>query len=95
MKQIHQDVFIFKLLINTTPYFIITLLPVKKCSGLNQERNLHQIKQRLQDKTALNKYVGGFYVRDNRRWTFSLEEALLWIMDSHFSGKQQFEVKTS
>ncbi len=27
------------------------------------------------------------------RWTFSLEEALLWIMDSNFSCKQQFVVK--
>ncbi len=34
-----------------------------------------------------------FDVRDNRRWTFSLEEALLWIMDSYFSWKQWFEVK--
>ncbi len=59
-----------------SPYSIITLPPVKKCSGVNQERNLHQIKQRLQDKTDLNKYV-----RDNSRCTFSLEEELLWIMD--------------
>ncbi len=26
-----------------------------------------------------------FDVSDNRRWTFSAEEALLWIMDSYFS----------
>ncbi len=26
-----------------------------------------------------------FDVRDNRRWTFSLEEELLWIIDSDFS----------
>ncbi len=32
-----------------------------------------------------------FDVRDNRRWTYSLEEELLWIMD--FSRKQWFEVK--
>ncbi len=32
-------------------------------------------------------------VRDNRRWTFSLEEALLWIMDSYFSQNQWFDVK--
>ncbi len=31
-----------------------------------------------------------FDVRDNRRWTFSLEVALLWIMDSYFSRKWQF-----
>ncbi len=35
-----------------------------------------------------------FDVRDNRRWTFSMEEGLLWIMDSYFSRKQWFEVKT-
>ncbi len=42
----------------------------------------------------LNKYVAGFWcdVRDNRRWTFSPEEVLLWIMDSFF-GQKQFEVK--
>ncbi len=39
-----------------------------------------------------------FNVRDNRGWTFSLEEVFLWIMDSIlaillFSQKQRFEVK--
>ncbi len=34
-----------------------------------------------------------FDVRGNRRWTISLEEVLLWIMDSYFSQKQRFEVK--
>ncbi len=38
-----------------------------------------QIKHRLQAKTV------HFDVRDNRRWTVSLEEAFLWIMDSYFS----------
>ncbi len=32
-------------------------------------------------------------MRDNRRLTFSLEEAILWIMDSYFSQKWWFEVK--
>ncbi len=32
-------------------------------------------------------------MRDNRRRTFSLEEALLWIIDSYFSQKQRFKVK--
>ncbi len=41
---------------------VTTLPPVKKCSVLNQ------IKQRLQDKTALNTYQLEFDVRDNRRW---------------------------
>ncbi len=30
---------------------------------------------------------------DNRRFTLSLEEALLWFMDWYFSRKQYFEVK--
>ncbi len=34
-----------------------------------------------------------FDVRDNRRRTFSLEEALLWIMNSYFAQKQWFEAK--
>ncbi len=34
-----------------------------------------------------------FDVRDNRRRTFQLEEALLWIMDSYFGQKWRFEVK--
>ncbi len=42
-----------------------------------------QIKHRLQAKTALNKYVADFDVRDNRRWTFSH----CWASDEmlHFS----------
>ncbi len=43
---------------------------MKKCSGLNQERNLHQIKQRLQDKTALNKYVAGFWCERQQQMHF-------------------------
>ncbi len=34
-----------------------------------------------------------FDVRDNRRWTFRLEEASLWIMDSYFGQKWRFEGK--
>ncbi len=30
---------------------------------------------------------------DNRRWTFLLEEALLWIKDWHFGQKREFDVK--
>ncbi len=51
-----------------------------------------QIKHCLQVKTVLNNMWLDFDVRDNRRWTFSLEEALLWIMDSYFGQKQQIEV---
>ncbi len=58
-----------------------------------------QIKQRLQVKIkikiVLNKWSLDSGVRDNRRWTFSLEEALLWTTDSYFGQKQQFYVKTS
>ncbi len=35
----------------------------------------------------------GFDVRDNRRWTFSPEEALLRIMESYFSQEQWIEGK--
>ncbi len=40
------------------------LPPLKKCSGLNQERNLHRsrtVYKPKQSKTALNKYVAGFW----------------------------------
>ncbi len=46
------------------------LPPAKKCSGLNQERILHQIKQRLQAKTALNKYVAGFWCERRQEMDF-------------------------
>ncbi len=54
-----------------------------------------QIKNSLQAKTVLNKYVGNLRWEDNRGWTFSLEEALLWIMDLYFVQKWRFKVKTS
>ncbi len=34
-----------------------------------------------------------FDVKNNRRWTFSLQEALLRIMESYFGQKRRFEVK--
>ncbi len=37
-----------------------------------------QIKHRLQDKTVQTNMLVDFDVRDNRRWTFLLEKALLW-----------------
>ncbi len=63
----------------------ITSSSGKSPSGLNQERNTNQnsSKQIYED----------FDVKDNRL-TFSLEEALLWIMDLYFCWKQGFEVKT-
>ncbi len=39
------------------------------------------IKHRLQTKTVLTKYVGGFYDVWGQQETFSLEEVLLWITD--------------
>ncbi len=35
-------------------------------------------------------------LEDNRRWTFSLEEVLLWIIVLYFSWKQNnFQVKNT
>ncbi len=34
-----------------------------------------------------------FDVKGQQLWMFSLEEALLWFMDSYFGQKQQFKVK--
>ncbi len=42
----------------------------EKCSGLNQERNLHQIKHRLQVKTALNKCVAWFWCERQQEMHF-------------------------
>ncbi len=53
-----------------------------------------QVKHRLQEKQS--KTVFGRWIsmcENNRGWTFSLEEALLWIMSLHFVQKQQFKVK--
>ncbi len=33
--------------------------------------------------------------QDNREWTLSLEEVLLWVMDSYFGQKKQFKFKMS
>ncbi len=64
---------------------------MEKLSPLNPVRNLH-ISSCLKAKTVLNKYASGFWCY-NRRCTFSLEEALLWIMDSNFAQKWRFKVK--
>ncbi len=66
---------------------------MKKCSGLNQERNLYRCPNSPEELWT-NMWLD-FNVKDNRRWSFSLEEALLWIMDSYFSWKQRFEVKNA
>ncbi len=59
----------------------------KKCSGLNQEINLHRSSSVYKTKQLETNMWVDFDVMDNRRCTFSLEEALLWIMDSYFSLK--------
>ncbi len=43
---------------------------MKKWSCLYQERNLHQIKHRLQVKTALNKYAAGFWCERQQEMHF-------------------------
>ncbi len=50
--------------------------------------------QTLFTRKNLNKYVGGFWCERKTRF-FSCKEALLWIMDSHFSQKQQFTLKNA
>ncbi len=54
-----------------------------------------QIKHCLQAKTALNKYVWILMWEDNKGSTFSLQEELLWIMDSYFGQKWWFNVKNT
>ncbi len=44
-----------------------------------------QIKHRLQDKTALNKYVAGFWCERQQEMYFFTEDVLLWIIDSYCS----------
>ncbi len=46
-------------------------------------------------KTALNQYVFkyGFWCERQQGMDFSLEEALVWIMDLYFIQKWQFEIK--
>ncbi len=55
------------------------------------------VYKRKQFRTGLNKYVVGFWLWEVwigvRGWTFSLEEVLLWIMDSYFDQKWWFKVK--
>ncbi len=46
---------------------------MKKCSGLNQERNLHRsssVYKTKQSKTALNKYVAGFWCERQQEMDF-------------------------
>ncbi len=66
---------------------------MKKCSGVNQERNLHRSSTVYEPEQLETNMWLRFDVRDNNRWTFSLEEALLWIMDSYFGRKLRVEVK--
>ncbi len=63
----------------------MTLPPVKKCSGLNQERNLHRLSSVYKPKQFWTNTCVDYDLRNNRRWTFSLEETLLWIRDKKIS----------
>lgn len=66
-----------------SPLSIILLSPVKKSSPLNQERNMHRwstVYQWNWSKADLNRYVGGFWSEDNKRWTFSTGGSVI-IMD--------------
>ncbi len=56
---------------------------MKKWSCLNQERNMHRsstVYKPKQSKTVPKKTNEKINVRDDRRWTFSQEEALLGII---------------
>ncbi len=57
-------------------------------------RNLHRSSTVYKPKQFLTNMWVDFDVRDNGRWTFSLEEVLLWIMYWYFRWKQRFEVNT-
>ncbi len=66
--------------------------PSKKLSRLNQERNPHRsstVYNQKHSKTAVNKYVDGFWCDNMDFFTGGS------VMDSYFSWKQWFEVKTS
>ncbi len=53
-----------------------------------------QIKHRLQDKTALNKYVAGFWCERQQEMDFFTGGSVI-IHYGYFSWKRRFEVKTS
>ncbi len=75
-----------------SPLSIILLSPVKVILS-----EYAQIKHCLKVKTVQNssKQICWWILmcEDNRGWTFSPEEALLWIKDSYFGWKQRFEIK--
>ncbi len=45
------------------------------------------------DFTSERSLICGYFSLDSDEMTFSLEKAILWIEDSHFSQKQRFKVK--
>ncbi len=63
------------------------LPPVKKSVSSESGDKSAQIKLRLQAKTALNKYVSGYWCEREQEMDFSPEKALLWIMDSYLAGR--------
>ncbi len=90
-KIIHQEVLNFKQL-KYESIIHNTTSSIEKVIWSESGEKSAQIKHRLPVKTALKKCVD-FDARDNRRWTFSLDEALLWIMDSYLVLKRRLEVK--
>ncbi len=72
--------------------YITLFSPVKKSSCLNQERNTHRL---FTSKNSLKQLYTNipvdFDVRGQHGWTFSLEEALLWIMDLYCGQKRQLK----
>ncbi len=76
--------------------FAISLLGVKLFIN-PPERPYSRTDMILHPKIVQNnsKQICGWILmrEDNRRWTFSQEEALLWIMESYFDKKRQLKVK--
>ncbi len=59
---------------------------------LNQERNKHRSSENSQKHFQTNMLVY-FDVKGQQGWTFSLEEALLWITDLYLSRRNSFNLK--
>ncbi len=75
---------------------IILLSAVNSSSCVNQERNMHRSSTVYKQKIVQNssKQICWWILmrEDNRGWTFSLEEVLLWIME-YFGQKQGLKLK--
>ncbi len=90
--------FVRNKIITETFFTLIWIYIDSSCEKNNLLRIRKEIctdQEQFTSKTVQNKYVGNLRWEDNRGWTFSLEEALLWIMDLYFVQKWWFKVKTS